>query len=359
MIFNKSGHHLRKKFSLGDKKIETVRSYKYLGLVFTPSGEIKTALEDLRSRALKAYMSLKQKLGDCFAGYIEETLRLWDTLVKPILMYSSDFWGCLKLPVNNPIENLHLRFCKNILGVHKSTTNIGVLLEIGRVPLKLSAQKAAIKNWERIRSKKANSILMSSFNGAKSDSLTWYSSIKSCLEGNGMMEYSIENTLPYTTNIYQKFYMRTVDQFHQNAFAEINNPSSKLRTYGLIKSTVGIEDYLKSIKNMKQRKSLTKLRLSNHKLMIEVGRHQKILKTQRFCPFCPQTVEDEKHFLISCTKYTDLRSPLTKKCIEKEIFVHFNEEQKFIYMMSHRYIKKDIAQFVNEAMELRSAIMQA
>ena len=49
-------------------------------------------------------------------------------------MYSSDFCGCLKLPANNPIENLHSRFCKNILGVHKSTTNVGVLLELGRIP---------------------------------------------------------------------------------------------------------------------------------------------------------------------------------------------------------------------------------
>ena len=58
MIFNKTGRLLRRNFIHGNSKIETVRSYKYLGLVFTPSGEIKSSLEDLRSRALKAYMSL-------------------------------------------------------------------------------------------------------------------------------------------------------------------------------------------------------------------------------------------------------------------------------------------------------------
>ena len=65
-------------------------------------------------------------------------------------MYSSDFWGCLKLPANNPIGNLHSRFCKNILSVQKSTTNVGVLLELGRIPILMTAQKASIKNWERI-----------------------------------------------------------------------------------------------------------------------------------------------------------------------------------------------------------------
>ena len=38
---------------------------KYLGLVFTTSGGITTALDDLRSRTIKAYMRLfcKQLLG--------------------------------------------------------------------------------------------------------------------------------------------------------------------------------------------------------------------------------------------------------------------------------------------------------
>ena len=54
--------------------------------------------------------------------------------------------GVLPLPKNNPIESLHIMFCKHLVGVHKSMTNIGVLLEQGRVPLALFEQKASIKN---------------------------------------------------------------------------------------------------------------------------------------------------------------------------------------------------------------------
>ena len=354
MVFNKSGHLFRKKFILGSKKIETVRSYKYLGLVFTPSGEINSALNDLRSRALKAYMSLKHKLSDCFMADIEETITLWDTLVKPIMMYSSDFWGCLKLPVNNPIENLHMHFCKNILGVHKSTTNIGVLLEVGRVPIIFSSQKAAIKNWERIRSNKANKLVYASYKGAKAESLRWHQGIKSCLEKNGMMQYFIENKPPFTFNVCQKIHGRLVDQFHQTAFSQIKLCNSKLRTYGLVKDTIGMEYYLKSIRNTKRRTELTKLRLSNHKLMIEVGRHQNIPKTLRLCPFCPQSVEDEKHFLISCSNYINLRHSLIEECLNLEpTFVHFNEEDKFIFIMSRKEILPNLVKFVSLAMEYR------
>ena len=127
MIFNKTGRLIRRNFFLGTKRLENVRCYKYLGLMITPSGEIRTALDDLRSRALKAYMALKNKLGISFRDHVDDTIGLFDSLVKPILLYGSDFWGCLKQPKNNPIENLHMQFCRQILGVQRNATNSGVL----------------------------------------------------------------------------------------------------------------------------------------------------------------------------------------------------------------------------------------
>ena len=60
------------------------------------------------------------------------------------------------------ICNKTITICKQLIGVHKSTTNIGVLLEVGRVPLTLYARKLAIKNWERIQKTKANSLIIES-----------------------------------------------------------------------------------------------------------------------------------------------------------------------------------------------------
>ena len=117
MIFNKTGRLIHRNFYLGETKLENVRNYKYLGLVVTPSGEIKSALDDLRARALKAYMAFKTNLGTLFNDYIDDTISIFDSMIKPILLYGSDFWGCIKCPKNNPIENLHTQFCRQILGV--------------------------------------------------------------------------------------------------------------------------------------------------------------------------------------------------------------------------------------------------
>ena len=63
---------------------------------------------------------------------------LFDSLIKPILLYASDFWGTLKLPRNNPaVELMHRKFCKQLLGVHTETTNAAVYPKIGMLPLEL------------------------------------------------------------------------------------------------------------------------------------------------------------------------------------------------------------------------------
>ena len=354
MTFNKTGRIIRRNFFLGDTKLENVRSYKYLGLVFTPSGELKTALDDLRSRALKAYMCLKHKMGILFYTYVEETIKLFDTIIKPILTYSSDFWECLKLPKRNPIENLHIMFCKNLLGVQRNTTNIGVLLELGRTPLTIIAQKQAIKNWDRIRNSKANQLIKSSYKAAEAVSLNWFTSIKMCLAENGFLHLSNETAPIYTRNIDVKVYNRLIDIFHQNSFESINNEDSKLRTYSIIKKRVGIEPYLKEICNPQLRFELSKFRLSNHKLMIEVGRHNNIPRTKRFCPFCQETVEDEIHFLTTCKQYTPLRSTILRKCRDiKPNFPYYTNQQKFIFIMTCPLLTYDLAKFVSNATKLR------
>ena len=68
---------------------------------------------------------------------------------------------------------------------------------------------------------------------------------------------------------------RMIDIFYQEAFADISRENSKLRTYAKLKQNRGLENYLKNV-NVEERTPLTKIRLSNHDLMIEKGRHQEL-----------------------------------------------------------------------------------
>ena len=90
----------------------------------------------------------------------------------------------------------------------------------------------------------------------------------------------------------------------------MDEETAKLRTYGLLKKEIGMERYLTTIKNPIIRETMTKFRLSNHRLQIELGRHQNTPKEQRFCKFCPNLVESEVHFLINCSRML----PSERKC---------------------------------------------
>ena len=67
-------------------------------------------------------------------------MKLFDVLVKPILLYACEAWGdstyCNVKDASpnfkDPFEKLQLRVCKQILGVHRKTMNIPVLAELGR-----------------------------------------------------------------------------------------------------------------------------------------------------------------------------------------------------------------------------------
>ena len=125
MIFNKTGRLIEDKFLFNSTTIKNVRKYKYLGILVTPSGEIKSGLEDLRIKSLKALMKMRSTLGHLFQQNMQNSIHLYNHMIKPILLYASDSWGCVKLPKNNPIERLHDMFCKLLLGVQKQTNTVG------------------------------------------------------------------------------------------------------------------------------------------------------------------------------------------------------------------------------------------
>ena len=108
------------------------------------------------------------------------------------------------------------------------------------------------------------------------------------------------------------FKQRVRDCFIQNWKEQINN-STRANTYKLF-ADFNFQLYLDTINIQKYRIALTKLRVSSHRLEIEVGRWHKpqpIDVNDRKCTFCHR-LEDEYHFLLECPLYDNLRSTYIK-----------------------------------------------
>ena len=134
-------------FTFLNEKIEVVFEYKYLGIIFTYNGNFNKAkkyLFDQATRAMYALISKSRKLQNL---PIDIQLHLFDSLVVPILLYGCEIWG---FENNSMIEKLHLKYCKTILHVKKSTPSCMVYGELGRFPLDIRIKCRLITFWSRL-----------------------------------------------------------------------------------------------------------------------------------------------------------------------------------------------------------------
>ncbi len=102
----------------------------------------------------------------------------------------------------------------------------------------------------------------------------------------------------------------------------------------------------------KLRSTLTRYRLSGHKLMIETGRHRQtwLPPEQRLCSHCDlNQTETELHFLTECSKYTDIRTVFYNKIQQiHPTFKTLPDQEKLAYLLGeHKTCCVFAAQYVS------------
>ena len=131
-----------------------------------------------------------------------------------------------------------------------------------------------------------------------------------------------------------------------------------LKLFKLFKTYPSLEKHLEDNIQLKYVKSLSKFRLSDHKLMIEEGRRAipKVPREDRKCEEC-NIIEDEIHFLIDCDKHAYQRESAFQAI--QNIVPNFkeitNSKDKFIFLMSQENIKvsRILANFIFENLMIR------
>ena len=197
----------------------------------------------------------------------------------------------------------------------------------------------------------ANKLLVDSYTNALKEELPWVVHIKEHLATNGL-----DNLPPKPDGkpfIYKNLCDMLSMQFQADSLSTINNPEHKLRTYALMKTEVGLENYLQTIRNVGIRTQFTKFRISDHNLEIEKGRHRGLSSDERLCPFCKYKVEDEIHFLLECPIYKDLRETEKVFHIEEQDIVG---KEKFVLLVSKG---EEIAPIMHKMFELRNFLLSS
>ena len=108
----------------------------------TSSGRYAYAREILSKKATKIVFTIKRLLSNIDSSAVETRNKLFDALVKPVLLYGCEIWGPELLSYKthfdkSTIEQVHIKFCKQTLNVPWYTENKACRAELGRYPLSI------------------------------------------------------------------------------------------------------------------------------------------------------------------------------------------------------------------------------
>ena len=106
-------------FAYKGEVIEIVKSFTYLGIVFTTGVSFPSTFETFAGQASKAVLKLNAYLLNFPSINIQTKLQLFDQLVLPILNYGSEIWG---LSESMTLGRVHLSYCKKNIRCENSNS---------------------------------------------------------------------------------------------------------------------------------------------------------------------------------------------------------------------------------------------
>ena len=321
VVFRSRGNlRNNEKWTYGNEFLEVVDNLNYLGVCFNYTGSFNLNVQNIKGKSLKV-MHLLYNNVKIHHTKPDISMQLFDTFVGSIINYACPVWGFTK---SKDLAQIHLKYCKWILGVKNRTCNAAVYGELGRYPIYISRYVQIIKYWLKLMDTD-NIILQRVCQDAKHrlnrGFKEWLHNVQHLLSMHGF-SYAFDN--PQNLNVKtfpQQFKQRLIDCFQQKWNADLSKNEVLKPVYLYLKQNISYEPYLNIVNSYKARVCLTKLRISAHNLNIEwlrYGRDRKP-RSERLCYLCNNgDIEDEFHFVLKCSKFQNLRRQFIKKYYYKK-----------------------------------------
>jgi hypothetical protein len=345
--FSKNSKLQNNRFTLGETPIKHCNEYTYLGIQFQQNGSLRNAALKLKEKALKAWFSIRSTTYSNDSYNPDILIRLFDTLIKPIILYGAEITGQEFIKSfnlgnnkweNTPFEQLHNRACRNILGIRNNGSGKAAKADLGRYPLLINIAQASINYYKKVLSdpnKLTYSALLSERELAQNCSKSWVGYIDKILQLSNLSYTIISQRPKLISSTLKSLYTQNFFSFIQSKNGIQNGNGNKLRTYAIFKRDYTMDKYLKCSLSKNITSAIAKLRTSTHNLAIETGRYvrPKLPPERRICKCCNLNLtENEIHFIFNCPAYEELRQDLSYSIAHLQTIN--NENEKLWYIMN-------------------------
>ena len=194
----------------------------------------------------------------------------------------------------------------------QKASNIGCWTETGRLPLGVKMAKMFYNYGLRCIDSPDDSLLHHAIEDQKFLNLQWYTRYQHLDTSFSPQPGSVLSSSSSPTVVLTKAIKGMFKAIWSGALQQ----SKKLLLLKSIKSDWGPAPYINDL-SFNQRKTITRIRLSAHRLPIEVGRYTRPITPQelRFCKLCQfksnvNSIGDERHLLFECSVGQHIRMHL-------------------------------------------------
>ena len=269
----------RETIQLGPFAIKHCDKYVYLGAIFTADGSISSSINEHVKEKTKCLNKLLIFLAANYDAPFFVKRKVFQAAFTASILYSIESWVGAPLKA---VETIYMKGVKALLGVRNPIPNDLCLLEAGIPPLQSVVLQAQAKFFKKLLPTR---ILMD-------DDPFGYICRLCEQEGTGMWA-EIQRIISVADHI--------KEGLQKLNYSITNKDGTRAETYRYMNPTLTIHplytkhDFIPD----SLRISFTRLRLSSHKLRIELGRWSHIQRSDRVCE-CG-ILQDEKHILL-CNK---------------------------------------------------------
>ncbi|UYV73101.1 hypothetical protein LAZ67_10001831 [Cordylochernes scorpioides] len=148
MVFRNGGKPSNKdRWFWNDKPITITSRYTYLGFPLTPTITTTHPANYFKGKALTAINATHPILIKSKAKSINLSTKLFDTIVRAVLMYAAPLWATEHKDLLDSIQDI---FIRRFLNLPRYTPGYLIRLETGRISLSVTALKLTLKYWLRV-----------------------------------------------------------------------------------------------------------------------------------------------------------------------------------------------------------------